>query len=99
MICVPDAASIAAMRWCTELTGRSVGGSTGTNLWGVLELVAEMRAGGHVGSIVTLLCDSGDRYGHTYYDDAWLQAHDIDIEPWTAALDEFSATGRWAPPG
>jgi hypothetical protein len=28
-----------------------------------------------------------------------LQAHDIDIEPWTAALDEFSATGRWAPPG
>ena len=31
MIQVPDAASVAAMRLTRELTGRNVGGSTGTN--------------------------------------------------------------------
>ena len=98
MIAVPDAASIATMRWCTDLTGRSVGGSTGTNLWGVLGLVADMRAERRSGSVVTLLCDGGDRYGHTYYDDAWLREHGIDIAPWSATLEEFTATGRWAPP-
>jgi len=98
MIAVPDAASIATMRWCTALTGRSVGGSTGTNLWGVLELVAEMRSAGQRGSVVTLLCDSGDRYAHTYYDDGWLREHAIDIAPWAACLEQFSATGRWEPP-
>ena len=36
MIQVPDAASIAAMRLVHEVTGRSVGGSTGTDLWGAL---------------------------------------------------------------
>jgi cysteine synthase A len=30
MVSVPDAASIAAMRWCSQVTGRLVGGSTGT---------------------------------------------------------------------
>jgi cysteine synthase A len=32
MIAVPDAASIAAMRWCTHKLDRWVGGSTGTNM-------------------------------------------------------------------
>ena len=25
------------------------------------------------GSVVTLLCDGGERYAHTYYDDAWVR--------------------------
>jgi cysteine synthase A len=98
MIQVPDAASIAAMRWCSTLTGRSVGGSTGTNLIGVLDLVAGMRERGEAGSVVTLLCDGGDRYAHTYYDDGWLAERGIDIRPWTAALQDFTATGRWVRP-
>jgi cysteine synthase A len=57
-----------------------------------------MREERRRGSIVTLLCDGGDRYGHTYYDDAWLREHGIDIAPWSATLEEFTATGRWAPP-
>ena len=40
MIQVPDAASIAAMRLVSERTGRSVGGSTGTNVWGAFVLIA-----------------------------------------------------------
>jgi cysteine synthase len=99
MISVPDAASIAAMRFCSRVTGRLVGGSTGTNLWGSLRLAAEMRRTGVRGSIVTLLCDSGERYGNTYYDDAWLRTSGIDITPYAATLETFATTGRWREPG
>ncbi len=96
MIAVPDAASMAAMRHLAEMTGRRAGGSTGTNLWGALQIVAEMRADGQAGSVVTLLCDAGDRYAETYYDDRWLAAHGLDIAPYGKALDDFRRTGRWA---
>jgi cysteine synthase A len=98
MIAVPDAASIAAARWCSEVTGRLVGGSTGTALWGSLRLVAQMRAEGTPGSVVTLLCDGGERYGHTYYDDAWLAAQGIDITPYRQTLTRFAETGDWVEP-
>jgi cysteine synthase A len=98
MIAVPDAASIAAARWCSELTGRLVGGSTGTTLWAALHLVATMRASGRTGSVVTLLCDGGERYSHTYYDDAWLAAQGLDIAPYLDTLEKFAQTGDWAEP-
>jgi cysteine synthase A len=98
MISVPDAASIAAARWCSTVTGRLVGGSTGTALWGALRVVAEMRADGSTGSVVTLLCDGGERYTHTYYDDAWLAEQRIDIEPYLGTLEKFAQTGEWAEP-
>ncbi|MFL6059959.1 MAG: PLP-dependent cysteine synthase family protein [Marmoricola sp.] len=98
MISVPDAASIAAMRWTSGVTGRSVGGSTGTAMWGALRLVAEMHARGESGSVVTLLCDGGERYAHTYYDDGWLAEHDLDITPYAATLQRFYETGEWVEP-
>jgi cysteine synthase A len=98
MVAVPDAASIAAARWCSAVTGRKVGGSTGTALWGALQLVAGMRDEGRTGSVVTLLCDGGERYAHTYYDDAWLAARGIEIAPYTAALEEFSRSGDLVTP-
>ncbi|TCJ24364.1 PLP-dependent cysteine synthase family protein [Nocardioides jejuensis] len=87
MLQVPDAASIAAMRWCSSVTGRLVGASTGTSLWGALQLVAAMRAAGEQGSVVTLICDGGERYAHTYYSDAWLEAQGIDPAPYVADLE------------
>jgi cysteine synthase A len=95
MIKVPDAASIAAMRLLAELTGRRAGGSTGTNLYGALRLAAEMRAAGRAGSIVTLLCDGGERYHNTYYSEQWLAAHGIDPEPHLRALRDVVRDGRW----
>jgi cysteine synthase A len=95
MISVPDAASIAAMRFCSRVTGRLVGGSTGTNLWGSLRLAAEMRRFGQRGSIVTLLCDGGERYTNTYYDDDWLRTNGIDIAPYEDTLRGFAETGLW----
>jgi cysteine synthase A len=98
MIRVPDAASIATMRLVRALTGRSVGGSTGTNVWGALQLVAEMRARGESGSIVTLICDGGDRYAGTYYDDAWVAGQGLELAPHTAAVEAFLATGSFPAP-
>ncbi|SFP55399.1 PLP-dependent cysteine synthase family protein [Sphingomonas rubra] len=91
MIPVPDAQSIAAMRALSITLGRRVGGSTGTNLIGCLAIADEMAAAGETGSIVTLLCDGGDRYGCTYYDDAWLQRHAVD---WSESAKRIEAALR-----
>lgn len=80
MLKVPDALSFAAMRYLSARFGRRVGGSTGTNFVGVLYLAQQMQAAGQGGAIVGLLCDSGERYGNTYYDDAWYAAQGIAIE-------------------
>jgi cysteine synthase len=95
MISVPDAASIAAIRHLAEVTGHRAGGSTGTNLWGALQLVAEMRAAGEAGSVVTLLCDGGERYAHTYYSDQWVAGQGLDIAADRNRLKDFHRTGRW----
>ncbi len=60
--------------------------STGTNMWGALQLAARMREAGETGAIVTLLCDSGDRYLDTYYHPAWVSDHIGDLTPWSAAI-------------
>ncbi|WP_029432830.1 PLP-dependent cysteine synthase family protein [Blastococcus sp. URHD0036] len=99
MIGVPDAASLAAMRHLAEATGRRAGGSTGTNLWGAFALVAEMLRAGVQGSVVTLLCDGGERYAHTYYSDEWVAGQGLDLAPAAATLRRFTETGEWAPPG
>lgn len=92
---VPDAASIAAARHASAVLGRRVGGSTGTNLWGAFALLAEMITAGRSGSVVTLLCDGGDRYAGTYYDDDWVAAQGLDLEAPTRVLEHFHATGIW----
>jgi cysteine synthase len=93
MIQVPDAASIATMRLVRARTGRSVGGSTGTNVWGALMLVAEMLSRGERGSIVTLICDGGERYAGTYYDDAWVGDQGLELAPHTEAVETFLERG------
>ena len=98
MIAVPDAASVAAARWTSQVTGRLVGGSTGTAMWGALRLVAGMRSRGETGSVVTLICDGGERYAHTYYDDGWLAEQGLDVAPYLATLERFREVGEWAEP-
>jgi len=95
MLSVPDAASIAAMRLLRERTGLVAGASTGTNLFGVLRLVCEMRAAGERGSVVTLLCDGGERYADTYYDDDWVAGAGLDPAPHRRTLEHALDTGEW----
>ena len=98
MIQVPDAASIATMRFVRERTGRSVGGSTGTNVWGAFLLVAEMLSPRERGSVVTLICDGGDRYAHTYYCDEWVRDQGLELAPYTDVLEKFLASGAFSAP-
>jgi cysteine synthase len=95
MIKVPDAASYAAMYFLHELLRRRAGPSTGTNLWGAFELIAEMARNGEAGSVVTLICDSGERYLQTYYNASWLAQREIDLRPWRRQLADFYDSGAW----
>jgi cysteine synthase A len=97
MIQVDNTASYAAMHFLVEATGRRYGGSTGTNLYGVFQLAAEMVAAGETGAIVTLACDPGDRYLTTYYDEGWLRDNGHDIEPHLTQIRAFYRTGEWQP--
>lgn len=78
---VPDALSLAAMHYLARRLGRRVGGSSGTNLIGALLAAQRMVAAGERGSVVAILCDSGERYATTYYDPTWLTAQGFALEP------------------
>jgi cysteine synthase A len=72
MVDVADVDSVAAMRVLSQLLGRRVGPSTGTNFVAMLTLAHEMRERGESGSILSLLCDAGERYLPTYYNCDWV---------------------------
>ena len=88
MLEVSDVDSVAAMRALSNLLGRKVGPSTGTNFVGMLSLASEMRALGQTGSILSLLCDSGERYLPSYHDPAWVAQNLGDCK---AAMDRINA--------
>ena len=91
---IEDAASVATAHWLEKVLGRKVGASTGTNLYGVLQLASEMKIRGETGSIVTLLCDSGERYLDTYYNHHWVKDNIGDLQPYLVKLETFEATGE-----
>ena len=83
---VPDVQSIAAAWLLEELLGYRYGGSSGTNFVACLQLAARLRTWGKRGSIVSLLCDRGDRYDETLYDRTWLAGRGIDPAPELARM-------------
>ncbi|QIR14514.1 PLP-dependent cysteine synthase family protein [Shewanella aestuarii] len=94
---VPDAASIATIQWLETLIGRKTGASTGTNLYGALTLATQMQQQGQTGSIVTLICDAGERYLDTYYNPQWIQANIGCFKEFETQLQGFNQTGVLAP--
>ncbi|MEO8811069.1 MAG: pyridoxal-phosphate dependent enzyme [Rhodanobacter sp.] len=90
---VPDEASIAGAWLLGEWFGHRYGGSSGTNLVACLKLAADMLQRGERGSIVSLLCDRGERYAETLFDPAWLVARGIDRAHWDASLRDSIASG------
>ncbi|HEX7338913.1 MAG TPA: PLP-dependent cysteine synthase family protein [Rhodanobacteraceae bacterium] len=96
MLRIPDAASLAALRVLQTVLGRRCGGSTGTNFVGVLQLMCEMRAAGETGPVVTLICDGGERYVGTYYNDDWLAQQGFDIAGQQQRLEDILASGTWS---
>ena len=102
MFKVPDAASLAAMLVLEERLGRSVGASTGTNFIGVLNAMHLSKMSSQLfrpGPIVTLICDSGERYRDTYFSQAWREQHGIFVEEFLAKVENFFEHGVWEPVG
>ncbi|MHC6592361.1 PLP-dependent cysteine synthase family protein [Arthrobacter sp. C152] len=98
MVRVPDAASVAAMRHLHRFAGLHAGPSTGTNLWGVWQTVAQMLSEGRQGSVVSLMCDGGERYAGNYWNPDWVAAQGLDPEPHEAVITRFLDTGQWTGP-
>ena len=90
---IPDGASIATILWLENVLGRKVGPSTGTNLYGALQIASEMQVRGETGSVVSLICDSGDRYLDTCYNPEWVNNQIGSIEQWRRKLAVFTETG------
>ena len=97
MIPVPDAASIATIWWLESILDRKCGGSTGTNVYGCLKILAEHSGSTQPLGIASMLCDPGERYLDTYYNPTWLKEQDLDIEPYLDQLNEFQKTGTLTP--
>ncbi|MEW9897362.1 PLP-dependent cysteine synthase family protein [Chitinivorax sp. PXF-14] len=97
MLKVPDALSLAAMHYLAQRLGRRVGGSTGTNFIGALFLARQMREREEAGSIVAILCDGGERYAHSYYNDAWLAQNGLDLAPLQAQVRASAEQGGSLP--
>ncbi len=78
---VPDALSLAAMHYLARRLNRRVGASSGTNLVGALLVARQMVEAGESGSVVTILCDGGERYATSYYCEAWLAEQGYALAP------------------
>jgi cysteine synthase A len=96
MMRVPDADSVAAMHLTATLTGQEAGPSTGTNLFGALQLADEMNRQGRTGSIVSIICDDGARYRGNYYNPQWIKASKLDYDDRLHRLEKFWTSGRWS---
>jgi cysteine synthase A len=93
MIKVPDEAAYATIHFLEELLNRKCGGSTGTNVYAAFQVISELKRQGKTGSVVSMICDNGDRYLETYYSNDWLKQKGYDLAPFRKSLETFYASG------
>ncbi len=97
MIKVPDASALATIHFLRGILGIKAGASTGTNVYAALKLIAEMHQRGEQGSVVTMLCDGGERYEDTYYNPQWItdRGYAPEMEVTKKQLEQFYESGAW----
>jgi len=95
MVRVPDNSAIGAMHALSRHLGRRVGGSTGCNFFALCWKAAQMIRDSERGSLVSLICDSGERYSQTYYADQWLDACGIDCRAAEEQVETFLQRGAF----
>ncbi|MFC9998817.1 PLP-dependent cysteine synthase family protein [Nocardia sp. NPDC127526] len=71
---VSDVEAFAAARVIAAKLGLMIGGSAGGSVYAALERMHEFLAGSHVVSIV---CDGGEKYLDTVFDDDWMSDRDL----------------------
>jgi cystathionine beta-synthase len=72
---VPDRTSFSLARRLAREEGILAGGSTGTNLYIALEVAREVDDPAAL--VVTILCDTGERYLSKVFNDEWMQENQM----------------------
>ena len=72
---VPDRTAFTMARRLAREEGILVGGSAGLNVWLALEIARELDSPEAL--IVTILCDTGERYLSKLFNDEWMQENQM----------------------
>ncbi len=72
---VPDRTSFTMARRLAREEGILVGGSAGLNVWLALEVARELDSPDAL--VVTILCDTGERYLSKVFNDEWMQENQM----------------------
>ena len=59
----------------------------------IFQLISELNRQGKTGSVVSMICDSGDRYLETYYSNDWLNQKGFDLTRYRENLEVFYSSG------
>ena len=76
---IPDAESVAEVFDLVRHEGLVMGGSTGVNVAGAIRMARELGPG-H--TIVTVLCDYGNRYASKLFNPEFLRSKDLPVPEW-----------------
>ena len=76
---IPDSEALPVIFDLLRNEGLCMGGSTGINVAGAIRLAHEMGPG-H--TIVTVLCDYGNRYQSKLFNPAFLREKDLPVPGW-----------------
>ncbi len=93
---VPDRTSLMMARRLAREEGILVGGSTGLNVWLALEVAREVDDAAAL--IVTILCDTGERYLSKVFNDEWMQENQMLDAPRTTVEQLLERRPTGAPP-
>lgn len=77
---VSDAEALDVLYKLILEEGLCLGGSAGINVAGAMKFAREIGPGK---TIVTVLCDYGNRYQSTLYNPDYLKSKDLPVPPWT----------------
>lgn len=92
---VPDRDSMQMARRLAREEGILVGGSTGLNV--VLALQVAKQVDNREGCVVTILCDTGERYLSKVFDDDWMQENQLLDAPRITVGQLLARRGKGAP--
>lgn len=83
---VPDVEALDIVFDLVEEEGLCLGGSSGINIAGAIRLAKDLGPG-H--TIVTVLCDYGNRYQSKLFNPAFLRGKDLPVPGWLEAKNEI----------
>jgi cysteine synthase A len=82
---IEDAEALSVMFSLVSSEGLALGPSSGVNVAGAIRLARDLGPGK---TIVTVLCDPGQRYASKIYSPEFLRSKGLDVPPWLEAARE-----------